>query len=86
MAQAVSALGRHHSHPWLRRIDVPTAVVVTRRDKVLPPRDQLALAQSIPGATIHDIDAGHASCVLQADVFVPAFLEAVNTVRARAAG
>ncbi|MCD6640715.1 MAG: alpha/beta hydrolase [Nocardioides sp.] len=84
VAQAVSALGRHHSHPWLRRIDVPTAVVVTRRDKVLPPRDQLALARSIPGATIHDIDAGHAACVLEADVFVPAFLEAVHTVRARA--
>lgn len=85
VAQAVAALGRHHSHPWLRRIDVPTAVVVTKRDKVLPPRDQLALARAIPGATIHDIDAGHAACVLQADTFVPAFLEAVNTVNARAA-
>lgn len=83
VARAVSALGRHHSRPWLREIDVPTAVVVTHRDKVLPPRDQLALARSIPGATTHDIDAGHAACVLEADLFVPAFLEAVNTVRAR---
>lgn len=83
VAQAVAALGRHHSRPWLGRIDVPTAVVVTNRDRVLPPRDQLALARSIPGATTHDIDAGHAACVLEADVFVPAFLEAVATVQAR---
>lgn len=84
LAQAVAALGRHHSHPWLRRIDVPTAVVITRKDKVLPPQDQWAVARAIPGATTHDIEAGHASCVLEADVFVPAFVEAVHTVRARA--
>ncbi len=83
VARALAALGRHHSRPWLRDIDLPTAVVITHRDKVLPPRDQVALARSIPGATTHDIDAGHAACVLQADIFVPAFLEAVNTVRAR---
>ena len=31
VGQAVAALGRHHSRPWLSRIDVPTAVVVTLR-------------------------------------------------------
>ncbi len=37
----------------------------------------------IPGATIHDIDAGHAACVLETETFVPAFVEAVATVNAR---
>ncbi|GAA1771796.1 hypothetical protein GCM10009795_017350 [Nocardioides hankookensis] len=83
VGQAVAALGRHHSRPWLSRIDVPTAVVVTTQDHVLPPRHQLALARRIPGATIHDIVAGHAACVLQSERFVPAFLEAVTTVNAR---
>jgi len=83
VGQAVAALGRHHSRPWLDRIDVPTAVVVTRRDKVLSPANQVALARRIPGATIHDIDAGHASCVLEAETFVPALVEAVTTVNAR---
>jgi pimeloyl-ACP methyl ester carboxylesterase len=83
VAQAVNTLGRHHSRPWLGRIDVPTAVVVLRNDRVIPPQRQVALARSIPGATIHDIDAGHACCVLEAEVFVPAFVEAVNTVNAR---
>ena len=83
VGQAVAALGRHHSRPWLDRIDVPTAVVVTLRDKVLAPDNQIALARRIPGATIHDIDAGHASCVLEAETFVPALVEAATTVNAR---
>jgi len=83
VGQAVAALGRHHSSPWLSRIDVPTAVVVTCDDKVIPARRQLALARRIPGATIHDIDAGHASCVLEAETFVPALVEAAATVHAR---
>ena len=83
VGQAVAALGRHHSRPWLSRIDVPTAVVVTLKDKVLPPANQIALARRIPGATIHDIQAGHAACVLESERFVPALLEAVSTVNAR---
>ena len=83
VAHAVAALGRHHSRPWLNRIDVPTAVVVTQRDKVLPPANQIALARRIPGATIHPIDAGHASCVMESEKFVPALLEAIATVHAR---
>jgi pimeloyl-ACP methyl ester carboxylesterase len=83
VGQAVAALGRHHSRPWLPRIDVPTAVVVTTKDRVIPVAHQIDLARRIPGATIHDIDAGHASCVLESEVFVPALLEAVATVNAR---
>lgn len=83
VGQAVAALGRHHSRPWLAKIDVPTAVVVTRGDKVIPAQRQLDLARKIPGATIHDIDAGHASCVLEAETFVPALVEAAATVQAR---
>ena len=60
------------------RIDVPTAVVVTLQDHVLPPDNQIALARRIPGATIHDIEAGHAACVLESERFVPALLEAVG--------
>jgi 3-oxoadipate enol-lactonase len=83
VGQAVAALGRHHSRPWLSRIDVPTAVVVTLRDHVLAPENQIALARRIPGATIHDVDAGHAACTLQSERFVPALLEAAATVNAR---
>jgi pimeloyl-ACP methyl ester carboxylesterase len=83
VAQAIAALGRHHSRPWLGEIDVPTAVVVNRRDRVIAPSRQLALARAIPGATIHDIETGHASCVLETELFVPAVVEAAATVNAR---
>ncbi len=83
VGQAVAALGRHHSRPWLGRIDVPTAVVVTTRDRAIPPARQRGLARSIPGATLHEIDAGHAACTLETEKFVPALVEAVNTVHAR---
>lgn len=86
VGHAVAALGRHHSRPWLSRIDAPTAVVITRNDKVIPAARQLALARRIRGATIHDIDAGHASCVLEAETFVPAMVEATATVHARRRG
>ncbi|MGY2875082.1 3-oxoadipate enol-lactonase [Marmoricola sp. URHA0025 HA25] len=85
VAQAVAALGRHHSTPWLSRIDVPTAVVVTTRDRVLAPERQRAIAARIPGATVHEAPCGHAGCVLQADSFVPAFLEAVDVTMGRRA-
>jgi pimeloyl-ACP methyl ester carboxylesterase len=85
VAQAVASLGRHHSTPWLGTIDVPTAVVVTTKDRVLSPTRQRAIASRIPGATVHEAPCGHAGCVLQADAFVPAFLEAVDTTMGRRA-
>ena len=59
--------------PW----SSPSRTTCSRRD------NQIALARRIPGATIHDIKAGHAACVLQSERFVPALLEAVTTVNAR---
>ncbi len=83
VAAALPVIGRHHSRPWLGEIDVPTAVVVNRKDRAIAPARQLALARAIPGATIHDIDTGHAACVLETETFVPAFVEAAATVNAR---
>lgn len=84
VAQAVAAIGRHHSRPWLRHIDVPVAVVVTQKDRVIAAQRQRDLARRIAGATVHEVDAGHASCVLQSDKFVPALLEALACTFARA--
>lgn len=83
VGQALAALGRHHSRPWLGRIDVPTAVVVGTKDRVIPPERQVGLARAIPGATLHDIPVGHAGCVLESETFVPALVEAITTVNAR---
>jgi len=83
VGQALAALGRHHSRPWLGKIDVPTAVVVGTKDHVIPRERQIGLARAIPAATIHEFDGGHAACVLEAEKFVPCAVEAINTVNAR---
>ncbi len=83
VGQAVASLGRHHSSLWLSRIDVPTAIVVTAKDHVIPPDRQLDLAARIPGATIHEAQCGHAGCVLEYKDFVPALLEAAHVTSAR---
>jgi pimeloyl-ACP methyl ester carboxylesterase len=78
-------LGRFDSRAWARRIDVPTAVVVTTHDHVVPPVRQHELAAAIPGATIHRVHGDHAACLVQADLLVPAMLDAISSVRRRAA-
>jgi 3-oxoadipate enol-lactonase len=85
VGQAVASLGRFHSTPWLHEIDIPTAVVVTAKDRVLPPDRQRAIAATIPDATVHVAECGHAGCVLDSRVFVPAFLEAVDATAGRRA-
>ncbi|MEG8182076.1 alpha/beta fold hydrolase [Nocardia terpenica] len=83
IAQAVAELGRFDSSPWLSTLRAPTAVVITTRDRALPVYRQLELAQLIPGAEIFPARAGHAACVLEADVFVPALLDACAAVADR---
>jgi pimeloyl-ACP methyl ester carboxylesterase len=83
VGQAVASLGRFHSTPWLPMVDVPTAVVVTAKDRLLPPDGQRRVASLIPGATVHEADCGHAGCVLEAEAFLPVFIQAVNTTTAR---
>jgi len=83
MIGAVTALGRFSSHAWVGDIDVPSAVVVTLRDRFVSAVRQLKLAQAIPGATIHPVDSDHAACVLGARRFVPALLEACGSVADR---
>ena len=80
VAQAVAALGRHHSTPWLARIDVPTAVVVPQQglgDPARPPARASPPGSPAPPCTRPT--AATPACVLESDDFVPAFLEAAST-------
>jgi len=81
--QALAALGRFSSHEWIEEIDVPTAVVVTAKDRAIGAHRQIKLANAIGGATIHPAKAGHTACVLGAGQFVPALMEACLSVRSR---
>lgn len=63
--------------------EVPTAVVVTRQDRLIPAWRQLALARSLPGATVHLVDGNHLA-FSRDDVFVPVLLDACHSVARRA--
>jgi 3-oxoadipate enol-lactonase len=81
--QATHALSGFSSRDWIGSVDVPTAVVVTTRDELVPPERQYRLAESIEGAEIFEVEGDHAACVARADLFVPALLAACRSVEKR---
>src|SRR5258708_24361588 len=58
IAEAGRELGRFDSRPWLGEIETPAVVVVTSRDRSVPPRRQRELAEQLGAATI-DVPAHH---------------------------
>ncbi|SDU59787.1 alpha/beta fold hydrolase [Gordonia westfalica] len=80
-----NGLGQFDSRSWLHEIDVPTAVVVSTRDRVVEPERQQLLLDGIPGSQRFEVDGGHACCVLGARFFIPPFTEALDAVSSRAA-
>ena len=62
---------------------VPTAVVVTRQDRIVPAASQLQLARQFPGATVHPVDGTHFAFARYGS-FVPVLLDACRSVAGRA--
>jgi len=85
VASAATVIAGFDSRPWSGAADVPAAVVVTSRDRLIPPVRQVELARHLPDAAIYEVDAGHAACVLAADKFRPAMLAATASVAGRVA-
>jgi 3-oxoadipate enol-lactonase len=77
---AVQAVCEFDSDSWISQVDVPTAVVVTTRDRIVPASRQLKLARAIPGASVHEVDADHGVCITAPQVFARALLEACWSV------
>ena len=85
IVEAGRCIGRFDSRPWASTIEVPTAVVVTMDDDVVPARRQWELAAAVPGATVHPVSGDHAVCLAQPEELLPALLSAVDSVTARMA-
>jgi len=79
---AAMAVAAFTSRPWIAGVDVPTAVVLTQQDRVVPPSRQRELAELIPRSAVYEIDAGHGACLSAVERFVPAFLAACRGVAA----
>ena len=81
--QAAGAVATFASHDWIGEIRVPTAVVVTTRDELVPPARQRKLAASIPGAEMFEVEGDHAACAVRGSGFVPTLVDACQSVAER---
>jgi len=77
--QATEAVSGFSSHDWIGEVDVPTAVVVTTRDDLVPVVRQRKLAASIPGARVFEVAGDHYACVAEPE-FPPTLVRACRAV------
>ena len=83
IAEAGRELGRYDAREWLHGIDVPTAVIVTSRDSLVPPEAQHDLAARISTAKTYEIDGDHDAVVSRRDAFLDVLRQAINDVWSR---
>lgn len=79
--EAGQATSRFDSSAWIGEVDVPTAVVVTTKDRAIGQDAQRELAASIPGATVHTFAGDHDAFTLVA--YAPVLLAACGDVATR---
>ena len=84
VGQAAAAIMRFDSSPWISQIDVPTSIVLTEKDRLVPATSQQTMADQISGSVVHRIPGDHSVCVTQPALFVPALQEACASVVGRA--
>jgi 3-oxoadipate enol-lactonase len=84
LLRAGNALANFDSRGLLATIDVPTAVVVTEKDRIVPPARQLAQANAIPAAEVFSAPGDHVMCVGDDTRFVPVLVAACRSVARRA--
>lgn len=85
IARAAAVISGFDSREWIGDQTLPTSVVVTARERLIPPARQHALARRVAGATVYEAPSGHASCVIGAGRFTPALVAACASVATRVA-
>ncbi len=86
MIEAAQAMGRYTSQDWIGEVDVPTAVVVTRHDRLVRPERQRKLAAAVPDAAVYELDGDHPVGVREPHRFVPVLIDACLDVSRRVRG
>jgi 3-oxoadipate enol-lactonase len=81
---AAQAAYSFSSHDWVETVDVPTASVVTLRDRIVPARRQYKLAHALPSNTVIEIDADHGAFLSAPGRFATAVLAACDLVSGEA--
>lgn len=80
IADAGRALGEYDARPFAGTVDVPTAVVVTIKDRLVRPSKQRALAAAITSARMFELAGDHDVCWLNGDAFAATTVDAVRSV------
>ncbi|HVM10738.1 MAG TPA: alpha/beta fold hydrolase [Acidimicrobiales bacterium] len=81
LADAGRALGEYDFRPHASKVDVPTAVVVTTKDRLVRPRKQRRLAHAIPGAKTFDLHGDHDAALVLGREFPAVTADAVRWVQ-----
>jgi pimeloyl-ACP methyl ester carboxylesterase len=85
LIEAGGAIGRYDASSWIGTVDVPTAIVLTEHDNVVPPGRQRRLAASIPGSRVFPVSGDHSVCATDPEAFVPSLVAACRYASSRAA-
>lgn len=85
LADAGRALGSYDATAIARALQVPAAVVITSKDRLVRAGRQRALARAIPGAHVWEVRADHDAAVVEPAAFLDALEAAVRHVAARVA-
>ena len=81
---AADALGRFTSRAWVGELDVPSTVLLTTQDTLVPPSRQAKLAAALADSRIVRIDGDHLVCGKAPGRFAAALRHAVDDVERRA--
>jgi 3-oxoadipate enol-lactonase len=81
LLEGFRALQSFNSSAWIGDVDVPTAVVVTTGDHIVPPSRQRKLAAAIPNASVWPVAGDHDVVVAEPQIFPPVLVAACASVR-----
>ncbi len=84
LAEAGRELGRFDSSGWAGELPQPAAVVLTARDRAVPPAHQHGLARALR-VDPHVVDGDHDACSVRPREFVAVLLAALHAVQGRTA-
>lgn len=82
LSSAGRALSRYDARPWAGSVSVPTAVVLTTKDRLVRPRKQRELAVAIK-ATVFELPANHLCGLANPAPFAASIRHAVDDVADR---
>ena len=81
--EAGREIGDFNSSTWLSELDIPTSVIITMADDVVPTRRQIQLFKTLNNAEAYRVDGDHDAVVENAKTYVPTLVRACHSAISR---